>query len=50
MVMLAIVNVIYTGYWGGHTEGVRESGGMLADLPYTYPLTCDCRGRGGRDT
>lgn len=31
---LAVINVIYTGYWAGHTEGVRESGGMLADLPY----------------
>ena len=31
---LAVINVIYTGYWAGHTEGVRESGGLLADLPY----------------
>lgn len=26
---------MYTCYWVGHTEGVRESGGMLTDLEYT---------------
>ena len=33
--LVAQGSVIYTCYWIGHTEGIRESGGMLADLPYT---------------
>jgi hypothetical protein len=33
--LIAETSVMYTCYWAGHTEGVRESGGMLADLPYT---------------
>lgn len=33
--IVAQASVLYTFYWAGHTEGVRESGGMLADLPYT---------------
>ena len=33
--LIAQTSVMYTCYWAGHTEGVRESGGMLADLPYT---------------
>lgn len=33
--LVAQTSAMYTCYWAGHTEGVRESGGMLADLPYT---------------
>lgn len=33
--VVAQISVMYTCYRVGHTEGVRESGGMLTDLPYT---------------
>jgi len=33
--LIAQASVMYTCYWVGHTEGVRESGGMLTDLEYT---------------
>lgn len=33
--ILAQASVMYTCYWVGHTEGVRESGGFLTEFPYT---------------
>jgi hypothetical protein len=33
--ILAQASVMYTCYWAGHTEGVRDSGGFLTEFPYT---------------
>lgn len=33
--ILAQASVMYTCYWAGHTEGVRESGGFVTEFPYT---------------
>ncbi|MGH9904403.1 MAG: hypothetical protein ACRD8U_02335 [Pyrinomonadaceae bacterium] len=33
--ILAQASVMYTCYWAGHTEGVRQSGGFLTEFPYT---------------
>lgn len=33
--LLAQASVMYTCYWVGHTEGVRESDGILTDFEYT---------------
>lgn len=33
--ILGQASVMYTCYWAGHTEGVRQSGGFLTEFPYT---------------
>jgi hypothetical protein len=33
--ILAVASVMYTCYWAGHTEGVRDGGGFLTEFPYT---------------
>ena len=33
--LLALASAMYTCYWIGHTEGVRESGGILTDFEYS---------------
>ncbi len=33
--LIAQGSVMYACYWAGHTDGIRESDGILGDLPYT---------------